>query len=187
MNSKLWDLFGVAVCGWGVYQCFFALPLPEHLSKGTNFQFLTSTGVFCLFVYAGLNLNGINLTWLHYLVGSLEFQITVAYWYYRWFNPQLINSDYYKPSLLDDLLYHGLPYLYIIGKRVPMISFKNNAVISGAGLLVYIVYVEYLVHVRGAIYPYPVLRNASQLGLFTHYLTYYIVGLGNQAVEYLLR
>lgn len=181
---KVWDILGVAACGWGVYQCFFALPLPEHLKNGGNFQFLTNCGVFVLLLYAVYNLLGLpQLRKFHALVAALEFEITVAYWYFIFFSPGLINTDSYTIRLIDDLLFHLFPYIYILGKRVPSVSFKQFAAIAAAGFFGYWAYVEYLVAYCDAIYPYPFLRGQPLVDRAKHFAIFYVVGLIQWVVE----
>lgn len=181
---KLWDILGVAACGWGVYQCFVALPLPEHLKNGGNFQFLTNCGVFVLLLYAIYNLIGLpQLKRFHTLVAALEFEITVAYWYFKFFSPGLINTDSYTIKLIDDLLFHLFPYIYILGKRVPPVSFRQFATIAAVGFLGYWAYIEYLVAFCDAIYPYPFLRGQPLLVRAWNIAVFYVVGLIQYVVE----
>lgn len=178
-NMNLWHLFGLLLIGWGVYQCFFALPLPPHLAAGGNFQFLTNCGVFLSLVYAVLNNLGIRLTRLYYLVGSLELEITVAYWYFITFAAGLLNTDDYQVLLLNDCSFHLFPFVYVMGcypRR--QVSFGEQLGLSALGFGGYWAYIEYLHHYVGAIYPYPFMRGALLSSRLTYIVVFFAVGLG---------
>lgn len=145
-GSIIWDLFFLVLLGTGLHESL-ALPLPPHLLKGGNWQFLTHVSLLLTIIYVVLNLFNVNRTLLknfHHLVANLEFLVTVAYWGMIYFRPLLLNGDSFAVSRMLDFKIHLFPYVYMLLDRKGSISFKRSVLFSAVALSLYWGYVEYL-------------------------------------------
>lgn len=140
------DIFFLVLLTSGLQESI-ALPLPPHLIKGGNWQFLTHISLLLTIIYVGLNLFSINRKLLknfHHLCANLEFLVTVAYWGMKFFYPQMLNGDSFAVSLGLDLKIHLFPYIYMLLDGKDHISFKRSAMFSAVAISLYWGYVEYL-------------------------------------------
>ncbi|KAI5966973.1 uncharacterized protein KGF55_000382 [Candida pseudojiufengensis] len=148
-TSLTFNLFSLAICSSGLYDCF-SQQLPPHLIRGGHLQFLTNISLILTIIYILINLfinfkfiNQYNTTILYNIVINLEFIVTLGYWTLHYILPSLLNTKELPPTFTLDFKIHLFPYLYLL-----LINEKRNKsalFYTGLTIGIYWSYIEFIV------------------------------------------
>lgn len=131
-----WNFWGLYLCGYGLVESIL-LPLPAHLLKGGDWQFLTNTSllVTCLCMICITCTSVVKVLRIKYgkfeeyvknlenLCCNLEFIVTVTYWSIILFCPDMLNGKSFDVSWILDLKIHLFPYIFLL---IDVLLIRNN-------------------------------------------------------------
>ncbi|KAI5952744.1 hypothetical protein KGF54_003611 [Candida jiufengensis] len=141
--SISFNLFSLAICSSGLYDCFNQ-QLPPYLVRGGHFQFLTNISLILTIIYIITVLLNIQDTIILYnIVINLEFIVTSGYWTLHYILPSLLNTKSLPSTFTLDFKIHLFPYLYLL-----LVKEKRNKLgllYTGLTIGLYWSYIELIV------------------------------------------
>mmetsp|Transcript_2451 Transcript_2451/g.2846 ORF Transcript_2451/g.2846 Transcript_2451/m.2846 type:complete len:231 (+) Transcript_2451:4399-5091(+) len=131
-----WNFWGLYICGYGLVESIL-LPLPAHLLKGGDWQFLTNSSllVTCLCMICMICIRIGKVFRIRFdkiekyvenvenLCCNLEFIVTVTYWSIILFCPDMLNGKSFDVSWILDLKIHLFPYIFLL---IDILLIRNN-------------------------------------------------------------
>ena len=188
------SLIALGLCLSGFYDCI-KLPLPPHLDKGGQLQFLTTVSLLFTIIYITLSQlfpTNRHLKTIYNIACNLEFNVTVSYWAMRVMFPNSLNTESFERNVWLDLRIHLIPYLYlIVFDSYERISANKSIGYTVGVLLGYWGYLEYIMYVHGhdgvPQFTYPFLQHKTVLDRFIRIvglmllsvLNYFVLGIRN--------
>lgn len=214
IRKVCFDAFALAICLQG-FKDTMALPLPPHLEKGGNWQFLTNLASLMTCLYLTLELfldfrqvlKAPGKSYFHFrelstrfgvAVGNIEFLVSITYWSLIFFFPYLLNSDSFDVCWRLDFEIHLFPLVYInfrryiveISRERPSIEIIKNFKCTFALLSLYWTFIEVmtLINSKDGVtkFPYPFMNDLSHFGRFLWFGGFIILAYLNIGLQIVL-